>query len=421
MIEPEKVRLSDFRDLPLLIAERSPSGDVTAELVEAGHRPKDIKGKILLSREEPADAWRAAGNHGAAAVLSAASATYFGRRTLDDAVVWAKAPDGVLAMMISPAEGDRLAARLRQGQTVKVRMRAVVKQSNPGAIGMVMGEIPGTAPGEDIVVVAHLDHHRPGANDNASGSGTLLEALRTLNRLIASGRVPAPRRTIRFWWSTEITSERAYFRAHPEENRQILLAVNLDQAGGERGVENNFIVIYGPEWLPSYADDLIYDLAEHVKTHYGQSEHRPSPLLMAPDGSDQSFRSVYWDYIPVSDHVAFESREVGIPAISLAVPSLRLIHSSLDTVGRLDPTWMKRSALMTLAPALYLANAGSKEAQQILEYVFRRSVARLASSKNLDAQLEREEKRLESVRALDKSVSADALKKRLRMIANTLR
>ena len=60
---------------------------------------------------------------------------------------------------------------------------------------------------QDIVIAAHLDHQVPGANDNASGSGTLLELVRAANHLISAGKIPKPRRTIRFWWTTEIASD----------------------------------------------------------------------------------------------------------------------------------------------------------------------------------------------------------------------
>src|SRR5262249_49486175 len=153
---------------------------------------------------------------------------------------------------------------------------------------------------------AHLDHQNPGANDNASGSGTLLELVRVAKRM------PRPKRTLRFWWTTEIRSEEFYFKRHPEEMKKIVLAVVLDQAGGDRGAENNLVVIYGPKSLPSYTDDLIYDLGEHMKTQYAPAEHQPDPLFVVPEGGTQSMRTVYWDYQPLSDHVAFESRKVGI-------------------------------------------------------------------------------------------------------------
>src|SRR5262249_42957629 len=153
----------------------------------------------------------------------------------------------------------------------------------------------------------------------------------TLNRLIATNKVPKPRRTVRFWWTTEIESEQAWFRQHPEDTRKILLSVVLDQAGGERGAENNLIVIDNPEWLPSYPDDLIENLAEYVKSSYAPAEHEPNPLLVASGGSHQSLRTDYWEYQPITDEVAFESKEVRIPGIALAVPSLDLIHTNLDS------------------------------------------------------------------------------------------
>src|SRR5262249_56739742 len=132
-----------------------------------------------------------------------------------------------------PRQGDELRDLLRHGP-VTVRAHARAKRATPGEIGQVMAEIPGEVKDRDIVLAAHLDHQQPGANDNASGSGTLLEVARTLHQLIAAGKISRPRRTLRFWWSTEIRSEQAYFRKHPEEAKKIAMAVVLDQAGGDR-------------------------------------------------------------------------------------------------------------------------------------------------------------------------------------------
>jgi aminopeptidase YwaD len=424
LIEPEHRRLSSLQATSVLVAQFSKDGDVTAEVIDVGqgtapddYKGKQVQGKILLADGEPLAVWKAMGDRGAAGVLSAASGVFYGRRTPPNAVLWSRAPTSAMAMMISPDQ----AAGLRRMMPVKIRMRVRAKRTEPGAIGMVMGEIPGAAPDRDIVMVAHLDHQKPGANDNASGSATLLEALRTLTRLIATGKVPIPRRTIRFWWSTEIRSEREYFRKHPEQVKKILLAVNLDQAGGDRNAENNFIMILSPNWLPSYADDLIQNLAEYVKNQYAPAEYEPSPLLIAPNGGKQSLRTVYWDYAALSDHAAFEAKEVGITAITLAVPSLHLIHTNLDSADRIDPTWLKRSALFMLAPALFAANAGPKEAQAMLEHTFKRSIQRLARAGDVKSQLGIEEKRLDSVLALDPSAATEACKKKLRIVAHTLR
>jgi hypothetical protein len=414
---PVERRLSTLDQVSVLLAQGSRDADLTAELVSAD---QDVKGKIVLSPGDPGRVWPALEKRGALAVICAHSPEFFGRRPPSDAVSWGSVAQDGLAMMVSPLLGDELRDLMSRGP-VTVRIHARARRSSPGAIGQVMGEIPGEDPAlPAIVLLSHLDHQKPGANDNASGAGTLLETLRTLTRLTSSGKLPKPRRTLRFWWTTEIRSEQMWFRRYPEEAKRMLAAVVLDQAGGDRNAENNFVVIYGPEWLPAYTDDLIYDLAESVKDAYAPAEHEPSPLAVAPGGSRQSMRTVYWDYQPLSDHVAFESRAVGVPAIALAVPSLHVIHTNLDTADRLDPTWLKRSALMTLAPAVYLANAGSKEAREILELTFRRGAARVAGSADPAAQLALEQKRLDSVKALDGGLETAAYAARLRAVANAL-
>lgn len=423
---PVSQTVSTLDQVPELLAQHSADGDLTAELVDIGsglspanYRGQDVRGKVLLATGDPQAVWDAMGDRGAAALICAETGDYFGRRTPPDAVVWGEAPPGALVMMISPRQGSELRGLARRG-AVTVRLHAKSRRSTPGAIGMVTGEIAGTSPGQDIVLAAHLDHQKPGANDNASGSATLLELVRTVNHLLASGRIPKPRRTLRFWWTTEIVAEQAYFRRHRDDARRIMFSIVLDQAGGERNAENNLVVIFNPEWLPSYADDLIENLAEFVKARYAPAEHEPDPLLVEAGGTRQSLRPVYWQYQPITDEVAFEALSPGIPGIALAVPSLNLIHSDLDTTGRLDPTWMKRSALLTLAPALYLTSAGPREAAALLDYTFRRASARLAESADPARDLPRERRRLDSIRTLDPRLDTTRYQSRLAAIAQAL-
>ena len=426
IVAPDRKMVATLSQVSELLAQHSKDGDLTAELVDVGagvaasdYEGKNVKGKVLLADGDPTPVWRAAAGRGAVAMVCATSGEYFGRRPPREAVFWGMAPPDALAMMVSPRQGDEFRGLMSQGP-VTVRLHARGRRSGKGSIGMVTGEIPGEISGRDVVLAGHLDHQKPAANDNASGAGALLEMVRALNEAIRSGRIAKPHRTLRFWWTTEIESERAWFQKHPEDAGKILLAVVLDQAGGELGAENNFVVIDNPDWLPSYADDLIHNLAESVRARYAPAEHEPSPDFVAPGGSRQSFRTVYWDYQPITDAVAFESREVAIPGIALAVPSLSLIHTNLDTVDRLDPTWMKRSTAITLAAALYAANAGPPEARDLLDYTFRRSATRLAEAEDPVTLLPFEQKRLDSIRALDPTLDTASFKARLAALAAAL-
>jgi len=72
---------------------------------------------------------------------------------------------------------------------------------HPGNYEVVTATIPGAdskLKEEEIAFSCHLDHQRPGANDNASGCVTILEVARTLQKLISEGKLARPARTIRF-------------------------------------------------------------------------------------------------------------------------------------------------------------------------------------------------------------------------------
>ncbi len=286
VIEPERARLASVSGNPLIAMTGSRGGEVTALAVDAGEGDDfstlEVRNRIDLTRKVPSgEQWRRLAGRGAAALLCAESPAFFGRQTPRESVSWLTAPPGALAMAVSPAQASRLADWLRAGKPVRLRLRLKVRETRPGRLMQVTGEIPGTVSGRDVVLVAHLDHPRPSANDNASGSGALLECLRALQALAAKGTVPSPRRSIRFWWSTEILSEQRYFERYPEQAKRILLAVNLDQAGGDRHAENHFIVIGGPEWLPTWADDLIHALVEDVAGRYAPAEYAPHALTLA--------------------------------------------------------------------------------------------------------------------------------------------
>ena len=91
---------------------------------------------------------------------------------------------------------------------------------------MVSACIPGVTT-EEVAAIAHLCHPQPSANDNASGSGTLIETARVLNTLIQSGELAKPQRTIRFLWVPEMTGTYAYLSANENRIGETVAAINL--------------------------------------------------------------------------------------------------------------------------------------------------------------------------------------------------
>ncbi|MCH8127600.1 M20/M25/M40 family metallo-hydrolase [candidate division KSB1 bacterium] len=139
----------------------------------------------------------------------------------------------------------------------------------------VVGEIPGSDLTHEIVMIgAHLDswHSGTGATDNASGSATVLEAMRILKAIGA-----APRRTIRAaLWSNEeggLRGSRAYVANHFGNPRDGILPdyenfsvyFNMDNGTGRfRGVHqqgNKFVGSIFSEWMKPFYDLEISTLS----------------------------------------------------------------------------------------------------------------------------------------------------------------
>jgi hypothetical protein len=89
------------------------------------------------------------------------------------------------AFMVCPGQARGWQQRLARGEPV--RLRGEVKAGRePSAYLIPHGRDPARHEPE-IVFSCHLDHPSPGANDNASGCSGILEAARSLHRLVKSG------------------------------------------------------------------------------------------------------------------------------------------------------------------------------------------------------------------------------------------
>ena len=209
-------------------------------------------------------------SEGVAAVLVAAQGgdgTVFvtGRRGRTMEAVRGSLP----TLYIAPEHYGRM-YRLAAGN-VPVRIEAEVRiriEERDSQEYNVIGEIPGTDLADEIVMIgAHLDswHSGTGATDNASGSASVLEAMRILKAIGA-----APRRTIRVaLWSNEeggLRGSRAYVAQHfgnprdgvTDDYENFSAYFNMDNGTGQvRGIHqqgNRFVAPVFEEWLKPFAD-----------------------------------------------------------------------------------------------------------------------------------------------------------------------
>jgi hypothetical protein len=376
--DAKDIKIASYAAEPIVLAEDSESAELTADLVDVGdgtkdsdYSGKDVKGKIVLVAAQPGRVQDAAvGKFGAAGIVSYAQnqkTAWSGDN--NNLIRWghleAYSPSKTFAFMVSLRTARALQERLHLGETI--RLHAVVEAGqHPGFYEVVTAAIPGSDPklkDMEIAFSCHLDHQRPGANDNASGCVTILEVARTLQKLISEGKLASPARTIRFIWPPEIEGTVTLLNAKPEFAHRIKAVVHMDMVGG--GVETKaiFHVTRGPMSLPSFVHDVAWAFADWVNEESYQFAATGTAAypLIAPEGGKEPLRAMYSAYSMGSDHDVYQDSTFGIPAIYMNDWPDRYIHTNLDSAANIDPTKLKRAAFIGAASGYFLANFSSRD------------------------------------------------------------
>src|SRR6266851_2373928 len=397
-------KIASYRAMPIVLAEDSESAEVTAELVDVGegakesdYAGKDVKGKIVLVSAQPGAVQDlAAGEFGAAGIVSYAQnqkTAWWGED--ENSIRWGHletfSPNKTFGFMVSLKTARRLREHLGRGETI--RLHAVVKAGQHASNYEV---VTATIPGADaklkegeIAFSCHLDHQRPGANDNASGCVTILEVARTLQKLIAEGKLARPARTMRFFWPPEIEGTLALLNGKPEFARRIKAAVHMDMVGGGPSTKAVFHVTRGPMSLPSFVHDVAWAFAEFVNEQsykFAATGSAEYPLV-APEGGKEPLRAEYSAYTMGSDHDVYQDSSFGIPAIYLNDWPDRYIHTNFDTAANIDATKLKRAAFIGAASGYFLANRSPAIAVDLWNLTTREVGRRHAAQDRRDEQL----------------------------------
>jgi len=187
---------------------------------------------------------------------------------------------------------------------------------------------PGRAP-DAIVVMAHRDDTGvgPGANDNASGTGALLELARAYanlgNGLGSQSRATGPAHNIIFL-STDGGAfgglGAARFAAHSPFRHRVLAVVNLDAIAG---AETPGVQLAGDEPRSPPAA-LVQSAEARLREQSSRATRHPNPIGQL---LDLAFPFSFYEQAP------FAGR--GVPAITLTTSGNRPPESVTDTPDRL--------------------------------------------------------------------------------------
>jgi hypothetical protein len=409
LLAPQEVKLAAYGEVAMSIADHSRPTHVAAEVVDVGagasdadYDGRDVKGKVVLATGPVATVHReAVWKRGALGVLSAMTAR---PEAFDapDQVAWGRLPydargvDGVkdgtpstFAVMISPRRG-RWLQRLMQAGGGPFRVKVDIESDDPAASEQAMVEawIRGTEiHDQQVVLTAHVQE-TTSANDDGSGCVNMLEIGRALSRLIKEGRIPRPRRDIRFWWVNELSSEPRYFRENPQEPAKMLLDLNQDMVGARQSGGGRVQYASRLPWsLPHALDDVMESVLTMVRdgnTAYltTRGTRLPVPFtreVVAVKGSREPFHAAMVPYYDSTDHHAFTPARIGVPGTSLTNWPDEYIHATSDDLENVDATQLERNAVVVAAVALYFAGVGDEGAPALAAYVASRGAARIAA------------------------------------------
>ncbi|MEO7039686.1 MAG: M28 family peptidase [Gemmatimonadaceae bacterium] len=387
------LRVASFEDEPVILAEDSDSADVTAELVDVGagtsdkdYAGKNVRGKVVLTSEAPGDVVPLAyDKYGAKGVVSAAQnqPNAWSREDVN-AIRWGHLDSfetrHAFAFMVSLKQYRGYKARLASGE--HVMLHAIVKASRHAATyNPVTALIPGSdRKGEEIVLSCHLDHQRPGANDNASGCATILEVARTISRLVADGKIARPSRSIRFVWPCEVECTLALFASEPAMLARFKAVIHMDMVGGGQVTKSIFHVGRGPASLPSFVSDVGQRFGSFMNDEsqmYAEGTGGKYPMVSGEGGKEPQLGDLD-EFTMGSDHELYEEASWKIPAIYMNDWPDRYIHTNFDLPANIDPTKLQRAAFIGAASALYLANLKSSDVPALWASMESASLRRLA-------------------------------------------
>ncbi|MFX0108526.1 MAG: DUF4910 domain-containing protein, partial [Candidatus Hodarchaeota archaeon] len=215
LIDPEKEMLADFSADPISVVVHSRSGEVEGEVIDVGKglNPKelaemDIKGKIVLTESRAMMVHRPLIVEGEVAAIL----TFVPPSGIDEIAslrrydaFWPKAGEEKkpgLGFSLRQTDGVKIRNWIKEGKTVRVKGK-VDAEVKAGKLGVLSAVIEGEDASKEFWLIAHVCHPHPGSNDNASGSASLMEAIRVISSMIQEGIISKPEISLRFLWVPE--------------------------------------------------------------------------------------------------------------------------------------------------------------------------------------------------------------------------
>lgn len=397
-IEGEQEPLLEFktnRNMITISSTSTPAEGITAEVVYLNPTDissiddKDIKGKIVFSEIGTGRLFNVATNAAALGVLGYSMPTYTQPEKHQTSIQFSgiNNPDNKgWAINLSYKAKERLKKALAKGP-VKLNVK-VETNSYPSDELTIIANVKGSInPDERFVYSAHVQE--PGANDNASGVGTLAEMARLTADLVKSEKL-TPQRTLTFLWGDEIVSTQRYIKENSERAKGIMWGMSLDMVGeNTEKTGGSFLIEKMPD--PS----AIWTRGDDKHTEWGAGDVKESDLfphyyndLVMKICNDQG-KHANWtvNYNPFeggSDHTPFIRSK--IPGLLMWHFTDVFYHTDNDRLDKVSAATMKNVGISALTTAYTLVSADESTALFVVNEVKTAALKRLKTEYNLSKQ-----------------------------------
>lgn len=382
MTSPRKERLCSYEEIPLTLVKHSNAADVEAELIDVGtgvgedsYLNKDVKGKIVLATAYTGTVMmEAVVKRGALGVV-----TWYPPEVrpgypnmIRYTAIWPRWEEREkigFGFNVSKHQGWLLKKMMDEGKKIVLKAK-VDAEYYDNKIEVLSASLPGTSePEKEVMVIGHLCHPTPSANDNASGSGGMLEMARALKEMIDKGLINPPKRTIRFLWVPEFNGTIPYIQAYLERTRNTLSVINCDMIGEDLHLTGGtFNITCTPDSMPSYLNDVVVNFTRLAETLN----------LRSISGSNHPFAYRIRPFSGGSDHYIFNDGALKVPSVMFGHGDI-FHHTNLDTPDKVDSSELRRVCFVALGCTYYLANASEKEARDMARLITRNGLSRLSA------------------------------------------
>jgi aminopeptidase YwaD len=233
------------------------------------------------------------------------------------------------------------------------------------------------------VLAAHVQE--PGANDNASGCGTLLAAALAMQDAIARGALPAPARTITFLWVDEIRGSEQWLKDHAGQVKDVVAMLSLDMTGEDTAkTGGTFLIEKQPD--PS----AIWDRPSDPHSEWGAGKIDPATVRgsflndLHLAVALRRARDTNWvvrtnPYEGGSDHTVF--MRAGVPSLLNWHFTDRYYHTNLDTIDKVSAAEMQHVGIAVGTTAMFLAAADQTDVVAMTRLMEAAREARLATER----------------------------------------